>query len=126
MGSDFPEERRIERLRERLLLDIVRSKMAKDAWFHISLRIDMKVFPPCSNASLGQTAIVPKVNEEHGFRGPKIGEPFPRPASLFRGHHEREIGVPSDGDIMEGPEKNASFLHQKIDKSITRQDIMIL
>jgi hypothetical protein len=63
MGSDFPEERRIESLRERLLFDIVRGKMAKDARLYISLGIDMKVFPPRGDASLRETAIVPEVNE---------------------------------------------------------------
>jgi len=34
-STDLPEERRIERLGERLLFDIVRGKMAKDAGFNV-------------------------------------------------------------------------------------------
>jgi hypothetical protein len=99
--------------------------MAKDARLHIAPGIDMKVFLPCGNTSLGETAIIPEVNEEHGLGGPKIGQPFPRPIPLFRSHHQGKVGVSSDGNVMKVPEKNASPLYQKIDEGIARQDLVI-
>jgi hypothetical protein len=100
--------------------------MAKDAGLHISSGIDMKVFPPRCNASLSETPVIPEVNKEQGFGSPKIGEPFPHPAPLLRCRHEGEIRLSSDRNVMEVPEKNASLLHQKIDKGIAHQDIRIL
>jgi hypothetical protein len=126
MGSDFPKERGIESFHEGLLLDIIRGKMAKDARLHIPAGIDMKVLPPRCNAALSETAIVPEVDEEHRFGGPKIGEPFPHPAPLFWSRHEGKIRFSSDGNVMEVPEKNTSLLHQEIDEDIARQDVTIL
>src|SRR5512139_3518927 len=65
MGSNFPKERRIESLRERLLFDVIRSEVAEDTGLHIPLRIDMKVLSSRCNASLGETSIVPEVDKEH-------------------------------------------------------------
>src|SRR5512136_2882094 len=100
--------------------------MAKDTGFHISSGIDMKVFPPRCNASLSETPVIPKVDKEHGFGGPKIGKPFSHPTSLLWSRHEGEIRFPSDGNVVEVPLKDASLLHQKINKGIAGEDICVL
>src|SRR5512135_2455904 len=111
MGTDFPKEGRIERLRERLLFDVVRSKVAEDAGFHIPPRIDMKILPPCCNAALGEASIIPEIDKEHRLGSPKVREPLSRPVPLPRGDHEGEVRISPDGNIMEVPEKDTSLLH---------------
>jgi len=125
-GTDFPKEGRIKGLRERLLFDIVRGEMAEDARLHISTGIDMKVFPPPCNASLSETSIIPEVDKEHRFGGPKIGEPFPHPVPLLRSCHEGKIGLSTDGDVVEVPEEDTSLFNQKINEFIAGEDISVL
>jgi hypothetical protein len=118
-GAYLLEKRRVKGLHKRFLLDVVIGKMAKDAGLHIATGIDMEVFSPSGNASFGEAPVIPEVHHEERLRRPEIGKPFPYPGPLFRGGHQAEVCIATNGDIMEVPEENASLLHKKIDKGIT-------
>ena len=117
MGLAFanrPKKRTVQGLCQGDMFDIMHRHMGVNTGLDIAVGIDMKIFSSRSNAPLGEAAIVPEVNKEHGFGGPKIVEPLPHQVSLFCSGHEAEIWFSPNRNVMEIPEEDASFLHQKV------------
>ena len=124
--SDGVEERRVGRLQQALIADVVHAEVREDASLHATGVQNMHVAPCAGQAAANRGSIIPEVGHEQAVLLPHLGDAFATADALLGGGNKLEDRVLAHWNEHEVPGEQDAEVEHGLDKPVVREHVQVV